>query len=57
MASLLEAPDTGSVKGDVMAIASGIIARLRAKNYSSILPSLIDAAERDLAGHRCPGAE
>lgn len=42
-----DAPDTGSVRGDVMAIAAGIASRLRSKNYSSILPSLIDAAERD----------
>ena len=42
-----DAPDTGSLKGDVMAIASGIAGRLRTKNYSSIVPSVIDAAERD----------
>jgi len=42
-----DVPDTGSVKGDVMAIAMGISARLRSKNYSSVLPSVIDAAERD----------
>jgi AcrR family transcriptional regulator len=42
-----DAPDTGSLKGDVLQIASGIAARLRAKNYSSVMPSVIDAAERD----------
>ena len=42
-----DAPDTGTVQGDVMAIASGIAARLRAKNFSSVMPSIIDAAERD----------
>jgi AcrR family transcriptional regulator len=42
-----EAPDTGSVRGDVLEIASGIAARLRSKNFSSVMPSVIDAAERD----------
>jgi AcrR family transcriptional regulator len=42
-----EAPDTGTLKGDVMEIASGIAARLRSKNFSSVMPSVIDAAERD----------
>lgn len=39
--------DTGSVTGDVMEIVSAIVARLRSSNFSSILPSIIDAAERD----------
>jgi AcrR family transcriptional regulator len=42
-----DAPDTGTLRGDVMEIASGIAARLRAKNFSSVMPSIIDAAERD----------
>jgi AcrR family transcriptional regulator len=42
-----DAPDTGTIKGDVMEIASGIAALLRSKNFSSVMPSVIDAAERD----------
>jgi AcrR family transcriptional regulator len=47
MASKLDIPDTGTLKGDLAALASGIAALLRSKNFSSVLPSVIDAAERD----------
>jgi len=47
LGSKFDTPDTGTLKGDVMAIVLGIVARLRSRNFSSILPSVIDAAERD----------
>ncbi len=39
-------PDTGSLKGDLELLASGIAARLH-HPWSTVLPSIIDAAERD----------
>jgi AcrR family transcriptional regulator len=39
-------PDTGSLKGDLERLAGGIAARLQ-QPWSSVLPSIIDAAERD----------
>jgi AcrR family transcriptional regulator len=47
MASKFEIPDTGNLKGDLVELASSIAAQLRSKNFSSVLPSVIDAAERD----------
>jgi len=41
-----EAPDTGSVAGDLAALAESIADRLTGR-WSSVLPSVIDAAERD----------
>jgi AcrR family transcriptional regulator len=42
-----EAPDTGSLKGDLTVLATDIARRLRSERWAAILPSLIDAAERD----------
>jgi AcrR family transcriptional regulator len=42
-----EAPDTGSLKGDLTALAETVAARLSSGRWSSVLPSVIDAAERD----------
>jgi AcrR family transcriptional regulator len=42
-----DAPDTGSLAGDMMEVASAILGRLRSNNFSSVVPSIIDAAERD----------
>jgi AcrR family transcriptional regulator len=42
-----EAPDTGSLKGDVAALAAYVAGRLRSDRFASVLPSVIDAAERD----------
>ena len=42
-----DAPDTGSLKIDLLQVASSIVARLRSNNFSSVVPSIIDAAERD----------
>lgn len=43
----LEVPDTGSFKGDVMALIASLAHLLRTAKWSSVLPSVIDAAERD----------
>jgi AcrR family transcriptional regulator len=45
--SKFDIPDTGDLKRDLVELASGITALLRSKNFSSVLPSVIDAAERD----------
>jgi AcrR family transcriptional regulator len=47
MSSKFDIPDTGNLKGDLAEIASSIASLLRSKNFSSVLPSIIDAAERD----------
>jgi AcrR family transcriptional regulator len=43
----LEAPDTGSFEGDVTALITSLSHLLRTARWSSVLPSVIDAAERD----------
>jgi AcrR family transcriptional regulator len=40
-------PNTGNLKDDLAELASSIAKLLRSKNFSSVLPSVIDAAERD----------
>ncbi len=47
MSSPAEVPDTGSLKGDLEALASDLAGQLRAAKWPTILPSIIDAAERD----------
>lgn len=42
-----EAPDTGTVKGDVTLLLSGLAGMLWSARWSSVLPSIMDAAERD----------
>ncbi|MFB5193227.1 TetR/AcrR family transcriptional regulator [Alicyclobacillus fastidiosus] len=42
-----EAPDTGSLEGDVKAILMEIAHLLQTANWSFVLPSIIDTAERD----------
>ena len=42
-----EAPDTGSFEGDATALLTGIARLLRTANWSSVVPSIVDAAERD----------
>jgi AcrR family transcriptional regulator len=39
-------PDTGNLKSDLQTLASGAVVRLR-QPWATILPSIIDAAERD----------
>jgi AcrR family transcriptional regulator len=41
------APDTGSLEGDVAALASYLAEQLKTARWPTILPSIIDAAERD----------
>jgi AcrR family transcriptional regulator len=40
-------PDTGSLEGDLRAILAGIAELLGTARWSSILPSIVDAAEHD----------
>ena len=43
----LPTSDTGSLAGDLTVLATVVAQRLRTGRWSSILPSIIDAAERD----------
>src|SRR5579862_1392886 len=47
MAAAEQAPDTGSLEGDLAAILSNIAQLLGTARWASILPSIVDAAERD----------
>jgi len=40
-------PDTGNFKTDVTALVTGLAQLLRTAKWTSVLPSIIDAAERD----------
>jgi len=40
-------PDTGSFEGDLMALMTKLAGLLRSAKWSSVLPSVVDAAERD----------
>lgn len=40
-------PDTGSFAGDITAFLMGLAALLRTASWSSVVPSIVDAAERD----------
>jgi AcrR family transcriptional regulator len=42
-----QAPDTGSFAGDLTALVTYMAKRLRSERWTSILPSVIDAAERE----------
>jgi len=42
-----EAPDTGSLAGDMTALAADLAHRLRTARWPSVLPSIVDADERD----------
>jgi AcrR family transcriptional regulator len=44
-----EVPDTGSLEGDVTAILANIGRLLSTARWSSVLPSIVDVAERDPA--------
>src|SRR5277367_4060750 len=43
----LDTPDTGSFKADVTALMTNLAYLLRSAKWTSVLPSIIDAAERD----------
>jgi AcrR family transcriptional regulator len=47
MASPAEAPETGSLRGDLTLLAGNLARALRTARWPCILPSIIDAAERD----------
>jgi len=47
MGAKLEAPDTGSLKSDMTALATTMAGRLKSARWATIIPSVIDAAERD----------
>jgi AcrR family transcriptional regulator len=42
-----QAPDTGSLRGDLETLSLYIAAKLRTAPWATVLPSIIDAAERD----------
>src|SRR5580658_7496775 len=42
-----EVPDSGSLEGDLTAILTNIAHLLQTANWSAVLPSIIDNAERD----------
>ena len=42
-----EVPDTGGFEGDVTAILAGLATLLTTARWSSVVPSIVDAAERD----------
>lgn len=42
-----QGPDTGTFQGDLTAMATAMAHRLRTEGWSSVVPSVIDAAERD----------
>jgi AcrR family transcriptional regulator len=44
-----EAPNTGSLKGDLAALAAFIGGQLRSNRMATVLPSILDVAERDSA--------
>lgn len=44
-----EAPDTGSFRGDLATVAKSLAQRMQASRWASLLPSIIEAAERDPA--------
>src|SRR5271163_2383033 len=44
----LQTPNTGSLRSDLTALALGLAERLRTGRWSSAMPSIIDAAERDM---------
>jgi AcrR family transcriptional regulator len=42
-----DVPDTGTLKGDITALATRLAGQLQSARWPAILPSIIDAAERD----------
>lgn len=42
-----ETPDTGTLKGDITALATSLAQQLKSARWAAVLPSIIDAAERD----------
>lgn len=42
-----DVPDTGSLRGDLDALLSGLAEQLQTASWSAVVPSIVDAAERD----------
>ena len=42
-----DVPDTGSFRGDLHALLSGLAEQLQTASWSAVVPSIVDAAERD----------
>ena len=42
-----QAPDTGSLRGDLTALVGNLAEQLQSARWPAVLPSIIDAAERD----------
>ena len=40
-------PDTGTLEGDVTGLATGLAQQLKSARWAAVLPSIIDAAERE----------
>ena len=40
-------PDTGTLKGDIAVLATDLAQQLKSARWAAVLPSIIDAAERD----------
>jgi len=49
MGEPLATPDTGSLRGDFTVLASQLAEHLRDANWAAVVPSIVDAAERDPA--------
>ena len=47
LSSKPEVPDTGSLRGDLAALAGRLAEQLETARWPTVLPSMIDAAERD----------
>lgn len=47
LGSKTEAPDTGDVRADLISLLMNLAEQLRSGSWSSVYPSIIDAAERD----------
>jgi AcrR family transcriptional regulator len=47
IASEQDIPDTGSLKGDLVAILAFIAGQLQTANWAPVLPSIVDLAERE----------
>lgn len=42
-----DVPNTGSLRGDLHALLSGLAEQLQTASWSAVVPSIVDAAERD----------
>jgi len=47
MGAPMETPDTGSLRADLTALVGELAEHLRTEHWAAVLPSIVDAAERD----------